>query len=93
MCARIVDDLGRVDVLVNNAGVGRWIAIDETDPNEALAMMMVPYVGAFAMTHHLVKPMIARRSGLVINLTSPAGFVSMKRSPVRNTPISSPRPR
>lgn len=80
VCARIVDDLGRVDVLVNNAGVGRWTAIDETDPLEALAMTMVPYVGAFAMTHHLVGPMIARRSGLVVNITSPAGFVPMPGS-------------
>jgi short-subunit dehydrogenase len=80
VCARMLDDLGRVDVLVNNAGVGRWVAIDETDPSEALAMTMVPYVGAFAMTHHLVRPMIARRSGLIINVTSPAGFVPMPGS-------------
>lgn len=75
VCASIIDDFGRVDVLVNNAGVGRWIAIDETDPHEALAMTMVPYVGAFAMTHHLVKPMLARGSGLVVNVTSPAAFM------------------
>ena len=73
--ALILADLGHVDVLVNNAGAGRWIAIDETDPREALAMTMVPYVGAFAMTHHLVKPMIARRSGLIVNVTSPAAFM------------------
>lgn len=80
VCASIVADLGPVDVLVNNAGVGRWIAVDETDPREALAMTMVPYVGAFAMTHHLVGPMIARHSGLVVNITSPAGFVPMPGS-------------
>ena len=77
---RILAELERVDVLVNNAGVGRWIAIDETDPHEALAMTMVPYVGAFAMTHHLVTPMIGRGSGLIVNLTSPAGFVPMPGS-------------
>ncbi|MGB7979952.1 MAG: SDR family oxidoreductase [Candidatus Nanopelagicales bacterium] len=80
VCATILDDLGGVDVLVNNAGIGRWLAIDETDPHEALAMTMVPYVGAFAMTHHLVKPMIARRSGLVVNVTSPAAFMAFPGS-------------
>ncbi len=70
---QVLEDVGRVDVLVNNAGSGRWLAIDETDPSEALAMTMVPYVGAFAITHHLVRPMIARGSGTIVNVTSPAG--------------------
>ena len=69
----ILSDRGTVDVLVNNAGSGRWTAIDETTPSEALAMTMIPYVGAFAITHHFVGPMIARGSGTIVNLTSPAG--------------------
>ena len=36
-------------------------------------MTMVPYVGAFAITHHFVGPMLARGSGTIVNLTSPAG--------------------
>jgi short-subunit dehydrogenase len=70
---QILSDLGTVDILVNNAGSGRWTAIDETTPDEALAMTMVPYIGAFAITHHLVGPMIARGSGTIVNITSPAG--------------------
>lgn len=73
--ARILADLGPVDVLVNNAGAGRWLAIEETDPREALAMTMVPYVGAFAMTRGLIEPMLAARRGMVINVTSPAGLI------------------
>ena len=70
--ARILAELGPVDVLVNNAGAGRWLATEETDPHEALAMTMVPYLGAFAMTRGLIEPMLARRRGMVINVTSPA---------------------
>jgi short-subunit dehydrogenase len=73
VATRLQSDLGTVDVLVNNAGAGRWTAIDETEPTEALAMTMVPYVGAFAITHHLVRPMIERGSGTIVNITSPAG--------------------
>lgn len=74
VAGRILDDLGPVDVLVNNAGSGRWLAIDETDPAEALAMTMVPYLGAFAITHHLVGPMIARGAGTIVTITSPAAI-------------------
>jgi short-subunit dehydrogenase len=72
---RLLSDLGTVDVLVNNAGSGRWTAIDETEPGAAVAMTMVPYLGAFAMTHHLVRPMIARGSGTIVNITSPASVM------------------
>lgn len=71
----VLADLGPVDVLVNNAGAGRWLAVDETDPAEALAMTMVPYVGAFALTRSLVEPMIARGSGSIVNVTSPAALL------------------
>lgn len=76
----LLADLGPVDVLVNNAGAGCWLAIDETDPHEALEMITVPYVGAFAITHHLVKSMIERGSGLIVNVTSPAAFIPMPGS-------------
>lgn len=71
---RILAELGPVDILVNNAGGGRWLAIEETDPREALAMTMVPYLGAFAMTHGVIGPMLDRRRGMIINITSPAAL-------------------
>jgi short-subunit dehydrogenase len=71
---RILAEHGAVDVLVNNAGSGRWLAIDETEPAEALSMTMVPYLGAFAITHHLVGPMIAQGSGAIMTITSPAAI-------------------
>jgi short-subunit dehydrogenase len=73
----IVTDLGGIDVLVNNAGSGRWTAIDETDPHDAVQMMMVPYLGAFAMTHYVLQPMLERGAGVIVNVTSPAGYVPM----------------
>jgi short-subunit dehydrogenase len=68
---------GAPDVLVNNAGAGRWRAIDETEPGEAREAMALPYLAAYELTRELVPPMIARGSGHVLNMTSAAGFVTI----------------
>ena len=36
---RITSEVGTPDVLVNNAGAGRWKFVDETSPEEAVQMM------------------------------------------------------
>ena len=65
---------GAPDVVVNNAGSGRWLFTEETTPAEAEAMIAVPYLAAFAVTRALLPAMLARRSGCVVNVTSPAAF-------------------
>jgi uncharacterized protein len=46
----ILSEAGVPDILINNAGAGRWLPIEETDPAEAVQMMASPYFGAFYMT-------------------------------------------
>jgi len=72
--ARAAAELGAPDVVVNNAGSGRWLFTEETTPAEAEAMIAVPYLAAFAVTRALLPAMLARRSGCVVNVTSPAAF-------------------
>ena len=66
---------GTPDVLVNNAGVGRMMPIEETDPAEAEAMVAVPYLGALRLTRAFSPRMIDRGSGHVVNVTSAAAYV------------------
>jgi NAD(P)-dependent dehydrogenase (short-subunit alcohol dehydrogenase family) len=40
---RVMADLGPPDILLSNAGAGRWLFIEETTPEEAVAMMAMPY--------------------------------------------------
>ena len=40
---RIKAEVGVPDILINNAGAGRWLAVEETDPAEAVSMMSTPY--------------------------------------------------
>ncbi|MFZ5890690.1 MAG: SDR family NAD(P)-dependent oxidoreductase [Myxococcota bacterium] len=73
---RISRELGAPNVLVNNAGAGRWLFTEETSVSEANSMMTVPYGCAFGLTRAFLPSMLARRSGHIVNLSSPACFMS-----------------
>jgi short-subunit dehydrogenase len=74
--AEIQRDDGVPDVLINNAGAGRWLSIAETTAEEALAMIEVPYLAAFNLTRDFLPAMRARGSGAIACITSPASFVT-----------------
>lgn len=74
--ARISGDIGTPDLLVNNAGVGRWRPLVETGPNEAAAMIGVPYLAAFNLTRAFAPAMIERGSGGIAFVTSPASYLA-----------------
>ena len=69
---RITSEVGTPDVLVNNAGAGRWKFVDETSPEEAVQMMAVPYFAAFCITHAFLPAMVRRGSGHIVNVSSVA---------------------
>jgi NAD(P)-dependent dehydrogenase (short-subunit alcohol dehydrogenase family) len=67
---------GPIDVLVNNAGVGGGLAIEDTPMEEFRAVMETNYFGAIRCIKAVIPHMRERRSGLIINVTSVAGRVS-----------------
>ncbi len=73
---QIQDEVGAPDVIVNNAGAGRYLSLEETSPAEAAEMMQVPYIAAFTVTRAFLPAMLARGSGQIVNVTSPAGYVA-----------------
>ena len=62
------------DVLINNAGAGRWRAVDENELGEAGRQMDLPYLAAFELTRALAPAMIERGSGQIVNMTSAAAY-------------------
>jgi short-subunit dehydrogenase len=73
---RVRTENGVPDVVMNNAGAGRWKHLVDTTPAEALEMMAVPYLAAFAVTRSFLPAMLERRSGLVVNVTSVASYMA-----------------
>jgi NAD(P)-dependent dehydrogenase (short-subunit alcohol dehydrogenase family) len=72
------------DVIVNNAGIGRWLFIEETSLEEMRAITAVPYFAAFAVTKAFIAEMTQRGSGNICNINAPArGSRGRARSPMR----------
>ena len=80
--AEIIDRFGRVDHLVNNAGVGGNGVVEETSPKQFLDVMNVDLCGAVRCAQAVLPQMRERGAGTIVNITSVAGcFGAMAQAP------------
>jgi NAD(P)-dependent dehydrogenase (short-subunit alcohol dehydrogenase family) len=70
------DHYGGIDVLVNNAGIGYFAAVEESDEAEVRKMFDVNVFGLSRMIHIVLPGMRKRRKGYIVNLSSIAGLRS-----------------
>lgn len=73
LAERIEQELGPVDVLVNNAGVTQIMPFALIEENDWDRMMDVNVKGMFLVTKAFVRTMIRRKRGAIVNLGSLAG--------------------
>lgn len=67
---RAIDDVGDIDVLVNNAGVGMLNALEGVSLQAVREVFATNTLGTIAMTQAVLPQFRQRRSGVIVNITS-----------------------
>ena len=75
--AELINLEGKIDVLVNNAGVGITGPVEETPHEEISNAFDVNFYGPLAVAKAVLPQMRKQKNGLIINITSIAGFMGL----------------
>ncbi|MEW5765098.1 MAG: 3-oxoacyl-[acyl-carrier-protein] reductase [Acidobacteriota bacterium] len=72
---RILAQKGRLELLVNNAGITRDSLLMRMKPEDWDSVLAVNLTGAFQLTQLALKPMMAQRFGRIVNIASVVGLM------------------
>lgn len=70
---RTISDLGGLDILINNAGIGMFAKVEEMAPDDFRAVLETNLFGVYNCCHEAIPIMKKRGGGYIINISSLAG--------------------
>ncbi|MHB1159253.1 MAG: 3-oxoacyl-[acyl-carrier-protein] reductase [Chloroflexota bacterium] len=75
MVERVIGEFGRLDILVNNAGITRDGLLMRMSEQDWDAVLDTNLKGSYACTKAALRPMMKRRYGRIVNVSSVAGLM------------------
>lgn len=80
VCKQIFQDVGYIDVLINNAGFGIFENVVEARMENVESMFQVNVIGLIACTKMILPHMLERNTGHIVNIASQAGKLATPKS-------------
>jgi len=77
---QVIEEYGRIDILLNNAGYGKFESILEMSEDEFSEMMNVNYMGTVRCTKAVLPYMLQKGDGHIVNVASMAAKLGTARS-------------
>ena len=74
MVKKIIEELGSIHILVNNAGITQDNLFMRMKPEQWTKVIDVNLHGVFNVTKAVIRPMVKQRMGKIINISSVVGF-------------------
>ncbi|RCX09587.1 amino acid adenylation domain-containing protein [Anaerobacterium chartisolvens] len=72
---RIVERFGRIDILINNAGITKMVSVMDSNPEEWQSIVKVNLFGSYNFCRAVVPHMVKQSAGKIINIGSDSSFI------------------
>jgi 3-oxoacyl-[acyl-carrier protein] reductase len=78
LVAAAIEDMGHIDVVINNAGLGGEVPIVDMSDDQWTVVLDITLNSVFRMTRAVLPHMMERRSGVIVNNASVLGWRAQK---------------
>jgi len=78
---KIVEEFGRIDILVNSHGVFQWMEAEKMSEEDWDRMININFKGVFLMCQAVGRHMIRQKGGKIINIASMSGVIVNRPQP------------